>query len=379
LKISILSWDLSHNCLGRALVLGQLLKSSFEIEIIGAEFGKGVWKPFPQDIFTLKSVKGYCHPFYLMTKRDLASAVTGDLLYAVKPRPSSFGVALDISVRRNIPLILDIDDDELELFHPAYRKLHGLHTILSPNGYYWTRKLQKMISRADAVTTASQHFQNRFGGLVVSHARNHRILDPARYDSEKTKQQLGLDDQSVIMFLGTARRHKGIDLILEAMKTIHSFHPVLALVGTPPRRSYARQLRKSGGKLIRMYPDISFNRIGEYLAAADLVILPQVNSAKSIGQVPAKLIDAMMMGKPIIASSGTADIASMLSGCGVVIPPGDHVLLAEKIQLLLSNRKLAESLGSAARKQAVEKYSLEIQTPKLKQYLFQVIQNFPHS
>ena len=42
IKISILSPDLSHNCLGREYLLAKIFQRHYEIEIIGPIFGEGI-------------------------------------------------------------------------------------------------------------------------------------------------------------------------------------------------------------------------------------------------------------------------------------------------------------------------------------------------
>lgn len=369
MKISILSWDLSHNCLGRALVIGQLLQNRFEVEIAGPCFGKEIWKPFPTGGFNLKPVSGKYHPFYLLTRNELERSITGDLLYAVKPRPSSFGLALGLSRKRGLPVILDIDDDEPALFHPFYRFLNGCHTVFIPNGYLWTRRLQKRIPEATAVSTASRYFQARYGGIHIPHARDHTILDPVRFDPGRAKQDLGLIGRSVIMFLGTPRPHKGIDIILKALGKIPRLNPVLVMIGPQPRPKYARELKKLAGGRLVLHPEIPFGRQGEYLSAADLVVLPQLASDRSAGQVPAKLIDAMMMARPIIASTGSADVESILDGCGVLIPPGDIAAVAEQMDRLLSDPGLCRMLGDRAREKAVQEFSLDVHRPRMERFV----------
>jgi glycosyltransferase involved in cell wall biosynthesis len=45
--------------------------------------------------------------------------------------------------------------------------------------------------------------------------------------------------------------------------------------------------------------------------------LPQA----TVGQIPAKLFDAMAMAKPIVATD-VNDFAGILDGCGLVVKPG---------------------------------------------------------
>ena len=44
MKISILTPDLSHNCLGRAYLLAKILQRRYEVEIVGPMFGEGIWE-----------------------------------------------------------------------------------------------------------------------------------------------------------------------------------------------------------------------------------------------------------------------------------------------------------------------------------------------
>lgn len=49
MKISILTPDLSHNCLGRAYLLAKVLQRRYEVEIDGPVFGKGIWESVAND------------------------------------------------------------------------------------------------------------------------------------------------------------------------------------------------------------------------------------------------------------------------------------------------------------------------------------------
>lgn len=79
MKISILSPDLSNNCLGRAYLLAKILQRRYEVEIAGPIFGDGIWKPVADDkSITYKSVKisGRFKP-YLQIK-ELAQKIEGN-------------------------------------------------------------------------------------------------------------------------------------------------------------------------------------------------------------------------------------------------------------------------------------------------------------
>jgi glycosyltransferase involved in cell wall biosynthesis len=95
-----------------------------------------------------------------------------------------------------------------------------------------------------------------------------------------------------------------------------------------------------------------------YLEAADVVVVPQRESTDTRGQVPAKLFDAMALGRPIV-STRVSMIPEILEGCGVLVAPGDVAGLAGAIGRLLDDPAEARALGEAARRRAVERYSFE--------------------
>jgi glycosyltransferase involved in cell wall biosynthesis len=87
-------------------------------------------------------------------------------------------------------------------------------------------------------------------------------------------------------------------------------------------------------------------------------VVPQRDSSDTRGQVPAKLFDAMALGRPIV-STRVSMIPEILEGCGLLVPPGDATALGAAVARLLDRPDEAGALGAAARRRAVERYSFE--------------------
>ncbi len=64
----------------------------------------------------------------------------------------------------------------------------------------------------------------------------------------------------------------------------------------------------------------------------------------------------MAAGLPMVASE-VGELPTMLAGCGLLVPPGDHVAFAEAILALLADPEHANRLGVAARACARTMYS----------------------
>jgi len=74
--------------------------------------------------------------------------------------------------------------------------------------------------------------------------------------------------------------------------------------------------------------------------------------------MPAKLFDAMAMGKPIVATD-VSDIPAVLEGCGLVVPAGDVNALSQGISYVLDHPVEAAEMGKRARQKCVDHYSWE--------------------
>jgi glycosyltransferase involved in cell wall biosynthesis len=186
----------------------------------------------------------------------------------------------------------------------------------------------------------------------VPHVRDTDAWDPARFDGRAARAALGVGDERVVMFLGTPRGHKGVDDLVDAVGALPDAR--LVIVGVEPHAAAAS--RWASRPNVSVHPSIAFDDVPRYLAAADVVAVPQRATTDTVGQVPAKLFDAMAMGRPIV-STAVSMIPEILDGCGLVVPPGDPGALRAALATLLSDAARAQELGRRARARCVERYS----------------------
>ena len=123
-------------------------------------------------------------------------------------------------------------------------------------------------------------------------------------------------------------------------------------------------LRQGGRRILgrcpaaSLLPWVPFEEIPTLLAAADVVAVPQRATSDTVGQVPAKIFDAMALGRPVV-STRVSMIPEILEGCGLLVEPGDVPGLAAAIARLLDSPGEAEALGARARERCVERYSFQ--------------------
>jgi glycosyltransferase involved in cell wall biosynthesis len=358
-KISVLCFDLSSNAAGRAYLLARLLAPRHEVSVVGVREGAEIWKPVAdagQSFATLPARRIFG---FMASLPALLRLADGDLVYASKPRLPSAGIGYLRRLGARTPLLLDIDDWELGFFLRGgpWGTLGRALNLSNPSGLPWTWLMERLTGLAGGITVASRFLQQRFGGELLPHVRDTEAWQPGTADPGPARARLGLSDESLVLFLGTPREYKGVEDLCQAVGRLGRKDVALGLVGTDPASATGRRLHAR-------YPDVKllgpvpFAEIPAYLGAAAVVAVPQRQSRDTVGQVPAKIFDAMALGRPIV-STRVSMIPEILDGCGILVPPGDVDALAEAIARALDHPAEAEAMGTRARERCVEQYSFK--------------------
>ena len=356
MKISVLCFDLSDNAAGRADLLARLVSPLGEVEVIGPQAGQ-VWAPVAAEGVRYVGVPGRRWPGFVGTLRALLERADGDLIYASKPRLASAGTGYLKRLRARRPLVLDIDDWEVGFFLRGgfWGTVGRAANLGNPAGLPWTWLMERLAHTADAITVASRFLQQRFGGLLVPHVRDTDAWRPGAVDPAPARKRLGVEDERLVLFLGTPRGYKGVEDLCRAVSLIGRKDVVLGVVGADPDGPTARRLR-SIDPGVRVIEPVPFHEVPAFLEAASVVAAPQRDTSDTRGQVPAKIFDAMALGRPIV-STRVSMIPEILEGCGALVAPGDVAALAAAVTRLVDDAAEARALGARARARCVERYS----------------------
>lgn len=371
MKVTLIASDETSAPLYRVRLLARMLAKRFEVEVVGFHFKPDELDPVAPRDFPYRGFAARPWPAFFQDARKLASSVTGDLIYAMKPRPTSYGVSLALRAATLKPVVVDVDDWEPYMIHP-YSKYtlknaaYALPRLKEPNNYLATRLMDLMIRRADGVTTVSSHFQQRYGGILAPQYVDTERFDPARYAREALRQRYELDGVMVAVFAGIAQPNKGVGEILAAFRRLGDRRDWrLVIVG--PKTPYAQELAAQDDRVILLGTQPP-QEAPAFLSMADLVVLPQRKEPASAGQMPMKLYEAMAMALPVI-STAVSDIPQLLKGCGRVVAPGDPAALCRAIGELLDHPEHARKLGARARRRILETYSYEQGAREVGDYL----------
>ncbi|MDZ8087428.1 MAG: glycosyltransferase family 4 protein [Nostoc sp. DedQUE12b] len=370
LKVSILTPNFSKGGIDRAYLLSQIFKKlNYEVEVLGFLFGKNIYPEPPSDL-AIFCLPGCDYPQLFGSVRQVLNKIDGDIICAVKPKPTSYGVALINKISSHRPVILDIDDWELSWYggdewqyrpnlkQLARELLKKEGALRNPDHPLYLKWMESLTNHADAITADTQFLLNRFGGIYIPNGKDTCLFDPQKYDPQISRQKYGLAEYRVLMFPGAPRPHKGLEDVLIALDQLQESDFRLVIVGGNPYDNYDEQLIERWGQWIIMLPQTSIEQMPEVVAAAHIVVVPQRDTSVARAQFPIKLMDGMAMAKPVVATR-VGDIPEILNEVGYLVDPASPEQIAEQIKLIFQDLEAANEVGKKARNRCLEKYSVE--------------------
>ena len=377
-KVSLIVSDLSSGGTVRAYLLALVLREmGYGVEVVGFQFGKALYAEPPAGV-KVRSVPGSILPNILFQVPTLLKVLDGDYVYAVKPKPTSFGIGLLRRWQTKKPLLLDMDDWELSWcggddwkYQPGSLK-QRYRDLFKPNGQLrsldhplYVKWLEKWVDRVDALTVDTHFLQKRFGGVYLPNGKETGLFDPSLYDPDEIRSQLGLSQYRLLMFPGAPRPHKGVEDVLEALVLLNQPDLRVVIIGGSPYDDYDDRLKQRYGQWLIQLPRSPVEKMPELVAAAHVVIVPQRDTLTARAQFPLKLSDGMAMAKPILSTT-VGDIPEIMGGTGYLVEPQNPKHIAETIDSIFNNWDLAQQKGQQGRDRCLECYGTTAMSKILK-------------
>lgn len=149
-------------------------------------------------------------------------------------------------------------------------------------------------------------------------------------------------DADYAVFVGDATQDKGAEVLLKAHARIGA-RPPLVFIGRP----LVPELR-SPPESVTVWGPKSHETVLEGLRRSMFAVVPSV-CHEAFGL---SALEAMAVGRPVIASrtGGLADL--VVPGTGILTPPGDVDALAQAMVLLRDDDRLRREMGTLARRRA---------------------------
>lgn len=264
-------------------------------------------------------------------------------------------LAMRLSKKNNIPFIFSLIDVEHRLV--PFKLLQPIAKIIE----------SKILKNADRVVTINEKLKDYAITMGANPDETCVVtagVDLERYDlsidGSEIRGEYGIkEDDSVLFFMGTLFNFSGLKEVALELAKIKDEKPNIKLlfVGKGDAFDDLQKIREEHRieNQIILTGRQPFKRIPEFLAAADICLLPAYPTEKLMQHnVPIKMYEYMAMGKPVITTKLPGVMEEFGEDHGVIYVDKPEDALKEAIGLIENGS--AKEEGRKARK-FVEKYS----------------------
>lgn len=262
-------------------------------------------------------VQGSAHPYFWLHYRKLKHIPLVDTIHDAEPHPG-FGSFMQTYMRKK------------GIQHAKRWFIHG-------------ESLKELFLKLNPTVKAQQ--------VIVVPKGHYGIF--AKYTDREIET-----DRNTLLFFGNITKYKGIDVLIEASKTIIEAHPeVRFLIAGKIRDKDKEEIDFSALEgdphfELKTYR-LSDQEVAEAYLEAGLIVMPYKEASQS-----GVLSIAFGMGKAVIASEvGALPEIIEHDKNGLLVKPGDSAALAEAVISLLKDPKKAKTFETASKRYAEEHLS----------------------
>ncbi|AGB02444.1 glycosyltransferase [Methanoregula formicica SMSP] len=248
------------------------------------------------------------------------------------------------------------------------RLIHTFHTEPDKSLQLFAKFFfQILLNTCDCVTFVSERLQERiievdrfsFQNSAITYAGVHTITVPD-YQVKEFKKQYGINDNSIILTaIGmTALPYKaeGLKILLQAIYLVKKSYPNIILIVTREGR-YSEEVRAFSNEIgLERHVIFTGNIENPFIPLKMCEIYTHITLGDGL---PIALLEAMSMGKPIIATPIAGIPEAIESGINGFLVEPNPKKIAEKIDFLLQNPEICEKISQNAYYTAKNKFTWE--------------------
>ena len=172
------------------------------------------------------------------------------------------------------------------------------------------------------------------------------------------------ESKKIIIYVGVLNKYQGIDLLLETISILKEkevSEKIHFLIVGFPEKSYIEMSEKLQiSNLITFTGKIDYDKVPDYLRAADIAITPKISQTEA----NLKVFSYMAAGIPTVCFDNSVN-REILRDLGVYAKLGEKESLVEVIVNLVNKPEKIEKLGKKSREAAIRKYSWKSVAEKL--------------
>lgn len=186
------------------------------------------------------------------------------------------------------------------------------------------------------------------------------------------------NDKFVAMYAGNIGAAQGLEHIIECAHLLKKNGKIIfVIVGDGIKKDALVKKRDGNGlKNVQFIQQQPKEVMPQFLSSADILLVHLNRAPHRLGTIPAKLLDYMSCGRPILAAveGETANLVEK-SKCGLAVESQNPEAMAKAILTLYEDRKLRERLGANARNYAVSCFDKMKLLAELENRLYEVANN----
>jgi glycosyltransferase involved in cell wall biosynthesis len=217
--------------------------------------------------------------------------------------------------------------------------------------------------------------KNRFN--VRSDAASLDVFSPKNISKDKITQLrkiLGLSDKYVIIYHGSMTKARGIIDLTYAMKKIGKDHPEISLFFLGNGTAFAQiQSIKKEEELanVILHEPVPYEVVPEFIAMADIGIVPLPDMAIWRNQCPLKLLEYMAMEKPVIVTDIKCHREILQDdSCAIYLDSHEEKKIVDGILKAYSQRNYLEKCAHLNRRKIDEKYNWKMSAVIMEDHLY---------
>ncbi len=262
---------------------------------------------------------------------------------------------------------------------PIVTTLHGTDITLVGQDPSFRTITKFSLERSNGLTAVSQYLRDETYRAFECPQCDIRVIpnfvDPDVYDRtryECSSTALAPRGEKILMHVSNFRRVKRVDDVVRVFGRVRErISAQLVLIGDGPDRSLAQETAEQMG----IAEDVLFlgklDSVAELLSRADALLLP--SEQESFGLVA---LEAMACGAPVIGTSGSGLTEVVDDGrTGFLHPVGEIDAMAESALGLLTDSERWARFSAAARRRAVDNFSIDEIVPMYEDYYREVIEH----
>ena len=219
---------------------------------------------------------------------------------------------------------------------------------------------------------ANEYIRNRCirNKAVIIHNGVDMTLYKNKYEIEIIRKELGVKtDDFLVCIVGRIVSWKGHKYFIKAISQVADIIPdIKGIIIGDIEEDYYGQQESYSRELLTLIEELKINEkikftgfrsdVPRLISAMDIMVHAS-SSPEPFGLV---IIEGMAAGKPVIATAKGGVLDIIEDGInGILVPCKDSKLMAKAIQKIYHDKKLSKKIGNAARKQIIEKFTIEHQ------------------